>query len=122
FAKKMGWKGEIQTPGRRVNVLGKKSYDNNFLNQHVKKVLAVRAPPLTMKTQFGHPERGQSTWLNLGQMAVEKSTSTHSSQKVEGVSQTFWNSKEFDANRGAKGWRYDNDFRRADELSRKLGK
>jgi len=115
-------KALIQKPQPRLSVLGKKSYDYNFLNQHVKKVINTRPVPVTMKTQFAHPEKGQSTWANLGQMAVQMKTSTHSDKKVEGVSQAFWNSKEFDANRGAKGWRYDNNFQRMDELSKKLGK
>jgi len=123
FANKMGWNVVVAKPGDKLNVLGKKSYDNNFLNQHVKKVIQNRAPAVTMKTQFAHPERGRSSWVNLGQMAVQEKTSTHfMDKKVTGVSQAFWDVKEFDSDKGAKGWRYDNDFPRADEISRKLGK
>jgi len=123
FANKMGWKAEVQKESDKLNVLGKKAYDNNFLNVHVKKVIQVRPPPVTMKTQFGHPERGRSSWVNLGQMAVQEKTSTHfTDKKVTGVSQAFWDSKEYDNKHGAKGWRYDNEFTRTDELSRKLGK
>jgi len=122
FAKKMGFKASVQKPNARLNVLGKKVYDNNFLNQHVKKYIAARAPSVTMKTQFAHPERGQSAWVNLGNMAVQEGTSTHHTDKKVTGSQAFWDSKEFDRDRGAAGWRYDNNFRRVDELSRKLGK
>jgi hypothetical protein len=123
FAKKMGWTPQVAKDNEKQNMLGKKAYDHNFLNVHVKKVIQVRSPPVTMKSQFGHPERGKSSWVNLGQMAVQMKTSTHfENKKVEGVSQAFWDSKDFDKNEGAKGWRYDNDFERTDELSRKLGK
>jgi hypothetical protein len=123
FAKKMGWKAEVKSASDKLNVLGKKAYDHNFLNVHVKKVLQVRPPAVTMKTQFGHPERGTSSWVNLGQMAVQEGTSVHfTDKKVTGVSQAFWDSKEYDSKHESRGWRYDDDFTRADELSRKLGK
>jgi hypothetical protein len=123
FATKMGWKAEVKKDEPKLNVLGKKAYDHNFLNVHVKKVLQVRAPPVAMKTQFAHPDKGKATWVNLGRMAVDAGTSTHHmDKKVRNVSQAFWDSKEYDSKLGAKGWRYDDDFARADELSRKLGK
>jgi hypothetical protein len=123
FARKMGWRARVNKPEDKLNLLGKKAYDHNFLNVHVKKVMQVRSPAVTMKTQFAHPDKGKATWVNLGQMAVQEGTSTHfTNKKVEKVSQAFWDSKDFDSKLSAKGWRYDDDFSRADELSRKLGK
>lgn len=123
FVERMGWKYIVEEPPVERNTEGTKGYDKNFLNYAVKQVLDTHPPGIAARKQFSHPERGRSTWVNLGQMATAKGTSTHNTAvKVTGVSQGYWAQPAKEVSKhDAKSWRSDN-FGKAEQLARKLGK
>ena len=118
FVTKNGWKGVIEKANPLASFTDKKNYANNFLPVHVKSFISKHPPGHTMKVHYSHPERGSSCWVNLGQMAVQNGTSTHSNKKVENVSQDFWNSPEVDKHSAT--WRYDNNEQKISQLVRKI--
>lgn len=113
FAQKMGYKFEVIEPEFKKSLLGKKSYNHNFLNRHVEKRMKAD-PKKVAQVQFAHPERGNVAFVNLKHTPFGEKPS-----KV--VSQTHWDPSKPTYSLGTSTWRSDKYEKRA-ELARKLGK
>ncbi len=113
FAQKMGYKFEVVEPEFKKSLLGKKSYNHNFLNRHVEKRMKAD-PKKVAQVQFAHPERGNVAFVNLKHTPFGEKPS-----KV--VSQTHWDPSKPTYSLGTSTWRSDKYEKRA-ELARKLGK
>mmetsp|Transcript_3688 Transcript_3688/g.4118 ORF Transcript_3688/g.4118 Transcript_3688/m.4118 type:complete len:264 (+) Transcript_3688:205-996(+) len=113
FVTKQGWDYEISRKTPKPSFEGKKQYAQNFLNYHVASRRARMAPKQFAKFQYDHPERGQTCWVNL-------KYTNYGDKESKMVSQTHWNPAHPN-NHNASTWRYDN-LKKAQELSRKLGK
>uniref|UniRef100_A0A7S3PFH5 NADH dehydrogenase [ubiquinone] iron-sulfur protein 4, mitochondrial n=1 Tax=Aplanochytrium stocchinoi TaxID=215587 RepID=A0A7S3PFH5_9STRA len=113
FVTKQGWDYEIARKVPKPSFEGKKQYAQNFLNYHVANRRAKMSPKQFSKFQYDHPERGQTSWVNL-------KFSNYGDKESKMVSQTHWN-PEHPNNHNASNWRYDN-LKKSQELSRKLGK
>jgi hypothetical protein len=125
FLERMGFQYEVVEPPPKVSFEGEKAYDKNFLNYHVQARIARQPPSKTSRTQFGHPERGTPTWINLGNLAVAMGTSardTSSSKSTKQIDQSYWNAPPTQVSKQPPtSWRSDY-FNKSAELARKLGK
>lgn len=120
FAKRLGFKVEVEPVVQHEDTKGKKGYDNNFLNSYIKTRISKYPAKIVTKIQFDHPERGEQTWVNLGNLAVQMNTSTHyTNVDVKENDQQFWNSPDYSNNLPPN--KYDT-IEKATELRRKLGK
>lgn len=108
FAKKQGFTAVVVDSPKDKAYPTNRSYQSNFLNDHIVAKLKTTHPRRMMKTLYAHPSGKQSAWVNLGALATQMGTSTHHTDKPLSklVSQDYWAEKSFDADKPAH--RYDN--------------
>eukprot|EP00924_Labyrinthula_sp_SR-Ha-C_P016751 snap_masked-scaffold_6-processed-gene-13.36-mRNA-1 protein AED:1.00 eAED:1.00 QI:0/-1/0/0/-1/1/1/0/218 len=112
FLLRQGYKEEniiIHEKAYKENFEGKKQYGHNFLNYHVQNRRQRAKDSDTVanfaKSQFNHPERGKSAWVNL---------------KHTDYGNDKWND-DYKHAHSAENWIY-TDVKKAQEQARRIGK
>mmetsp|Transcript_7743 Transcript_7743/g.24729 ORF Transcript_7743/g.24729 Transcript_7743/m.24729 type:complete len:168 (-) Transcript_7743:84-587(-) len=113
FAERQGYNYYVDQPNPRKSFEGEKLYALNFLNAHVRARRATWPKKDVCQTQFGHPERGTTAWVNLKHSSFGLNPSRT-------VSATEW-SDPHPNKHTAKNW-YRATLKQKQENARRVGK